>query len=168
MAKKHRQAGTPVLRALQAAGIKYRLYEYEHSSVMEHGYALDTADVLGLDPALIYKTLLIEDEKENPAVAVVPATQKLSLKLMAKALGVKSVKMPAPAKAERITGYVTGGISPIGQKRALRTVIDSDAEKLPQMLVSGGKRSLSVGISPADLIRLTGAKVAPITANKDG
>ena len=94
MAKKHRQAGTPVLRALQTAGIKYRLYEYEHSSVMEHGYALDTADVLGLDPALIYKTLLIEDEKENPAVAVVPATQKLSLKLMAKALGVKSVKMP--------------------------------------------------------------------------
>ncbi|MCI1675812.1 MAG: Cys-tRNA(Pro) deacylase [Ancrocorticia sp.] len=154
-------AGTHALQVLANAGVPYELVEYEHSIHQDHGYALDTAKVLGRDPATIFKTLMaLVDGK--PACAVVPATGMLNLKSLAKALGGKHAQMMEPAKAERITGYVTGGISPLGQRQKVPTVIDSSALEHDTMLVSGGKRTLSVAVAAKDLAALTHATFAPI------
>lgn len=160
-AKKPAQSGTPALQVLQEAAIEYELFEYEHSATMEHGYARDTASVLGIAPEAVFKTLLIEADGQ-PAVAIVPASNLLNLKRIAKALGAKSAQMMDPAKAERLTGYVTGGISPLGQRKLYPTVIDETALLLDQMLISGGKRTLSVKLRPADLATVTKASFADI------
>lgn len=165
MAKKNNkksQSGTQALSVLQASGLPYQLFEYEHSMTMDKGYALDTAAVLGVDPESVFKTLMVEVDG-TPAVGVVQADRLLNLKSIAKALGGKSAKMMDPAKAERLTGYVTGGISPLGQRTLYPTVIDEDAQLLDVMLVSGGKRSLSVQLAPKDLANLTQAIFAPIS-----
>lgn len=164
MAKKSsHQSGTPALQILDAAGVDYQLVEYEHSDVMDHGYALDTVEVLGLDPATVFKTLLAEVDGK-PAVGIVPADSRLGLKALAKAVGGKNAQMMDPSKAEKLTGYVTGGISPLGQKRLFPTVIDATAQALDSMIVSGGKRTLSVSLAPADLAALTKATFAEILA----
>lgn len=165
MAKKNNkksQSGTQALSVLQASGLPYQLFEYEHSMTMDKGYALDTAAVLGVDPESVFKTLMVEVDG-TPAVGVVQADRLLNLKSIAKALGGKSAKMMDPAKAERLTGYVTGGISPLGQRTLYPTVIDEDAQLLDVMLVSGGKRSLSVQLTPENLATLTQAIFAPIS-----
>lgn len=153
---------TPALQVLNDAGVAYQLVEYEHSDVMAHGFALDTASVLNLDPNTVFKTLLVETDSGQPAVGVVPASAKLNLKSMAKAVGAKHAEMMDPSKAERITGYIKGGISPIGQKRKFPTVIDESALNYDAILVSGGKRSLSVSIAPQILAEIINAKFAPI------
>lgn len=160
--KKHTQSGTQALQVLAEAHVDYELFEYEHSATMEHGYALDTAAVLGVDPEAVFKTLMVEADGK-PAVGVVQAARMLNLKRMAKALGAKSAQMMNPAKAERLTGYVTGGISPLGQKTLYPTVIDEDALLVGAMLVSGGKRSLSIRIRPEDLATVIQAHFAPIS-----
>lgn len=157
----HSSGATAALQALNAAGAEYELIEYEHSDVMEHGFALDTVAVLGLDPNTVFKTLMVEADGA-PAVGIVPANHHLNLKSIAKALGAKHASMMDPAKAERITGYIKGGISPLGQRKLYPTVIDSAAEALPQMIISGGKRSLSVKIMPTTLAHLIHATFAPI------
>lgn len=159
---KKNQSGTQALRVLEASGFPYELLEYEHSMTMDKGYALDTASVLGIDPEAVFKTLMVEVDG-SPAVGVVQADRLLNLKSIAKALGGKAAKMMDPAKAERLTGYVTGGISPLGQKTLYPTVIDEDALLLETMLVSGGKRSLSLKVAPTDLANLVGAIFAPIS-----
>ena len=159
--KRSQRVGTPALRVLEEHGIDFELFEYEHSRVMEQGYALDTVRVLGVDPQAVFKTLMVEADGA-PAVAVVQADRLLNLKLFARALGVKHAQMMDPAKAERITGYVTGGISPLGQRTLVPTVIDADAESRDNLVISGGKRTLSILLSPVDLATLTNAIFAPV------
>lgn len=151
--KKHAAGGTPAINTLEKAGIHFEELEYEHAEHMEHGYALDSAEVMGLDPATVFKTLMTTVDGK-PVVAVVPATGMLNLKSLAKAAGGKKAAMMAPEDAERRTGYVTGGISPLGQKIASPTFIDESARELDTMLVSGGKRTLSVRVKPDDLVKI--------------
>lgn len=160
--KADRRAGTRALQALEAAGVAFEVFEYEHSREMDHGYALDSSAVLGIDPARVFKTLLA-DVDGTPAVAVVPATGMLDLKALARAAGGKHAVMMEPAAAERVTGYVTGGISPLGQVRRHRTFVDESARGLEHMVVSGGRRTLSVQVEPGDLLALTGGVFAPIS-----
>ena len=159
--KKTKQAGTPALLAVQSAGIEYTLHEYEHSEHQEGGYALDSARVLGRDPAVIFKTLMTEIDGTT-ACAVVPATGMLNLKSLAHAAHGKRAAMMDPAKAERLTGYVTGGISPLGQRCKATVFIDESALDHPTILISGGKRTLSLELAASDLASILGAAFAPI------
>lgn len=160
-ASKQGRSGTPALRVLEESGVEFDLFEYEHSRIMERGYALDTARVLGVDPQAVFKTLMVEADGK-PAVGIVQADRLLNLKQIARALGAKHAQMMDPSKAERLTGYVTGGISPLGQRTPARTVIDADAELRDYLVISGGKRTLSIRLAPADLADLTKAIFAPI------
>ncbi|WP_124055409.1 Cys-tRNA(Pro) deacylase [Arcanobacterium ihumii] len=164
--KKSTHLGTPALRALNDAGVEYELFEYEHSPVMDHGYALDTSAVLGIEPQYIFKTLLTECDGES-VVAVVPASSQLNLKALAKAADAKAASMMDPSKAEKITGYVTGGISPLGQRSTLRTFIDESALELDMILVSGGKRNLSVRLGAQDLAEAINAQFAIIQTGQN-
>jgi Cys-tRNA(Pro)/Cys-tRNA(Cys) deacylase len=149
------------VRELEAAGIEFTVHEYEHESSRDFG--VEAAEKLGLDPDQVFKTLLVTADGRH-AVAIVPVSGKLSLKSVGKALGAKHVDMCDPAVAERITGYVRGGISPFGQKKRLPTVLDELATLFDVVYVSGGKRGLDLGIAPNDLIAVLGARVADIAA----
>ncbi|WP_124040339.1 Cys-tRNA(Pro) deacylase [Neoactinobaculum massilliense] len=159
--KKQKAAATPALAALNRAGVDYTLLEYEHPLHEDDGWALGSADALDVDPATVFKTLMVEVDGK-PAIGIVPATATLNLKRMAKAAGGKKAVMMDVAEAERLTGYVHGGISPLGQKIKAPVVIDASAETLATMLVSGGKRSLSMRIAPGDLASVTRAQFADI------
>jgi Cys-tRNA(Pro)/Cys-tRNA(Cys) deacylase len=151
---------TPAISTLEAAGVTYTLHEYAHDdSVRDFGR--EAAEQLGLDPDQVFKTLLVTADGE-PAVAIVPVSGKLALKAVGRALGAKRVEMCDPAVAERVTGYVRGGISPFGQRRRLPTVVDEMATLFDVVFVSGGRRGLDVGVAPADLVRLLDAVVAGI------
>ncbi|MFI6576544.1 Cys-tRNA(Pro) deacylase [Nocardiopsis sp. NPDC050513] len=126
-----------------------------------HSYGTDAADALGVPRERVFKTLVAEVDGEF-AVGVVPVSTSLDLKALAAAVGGKRAKMADPGRAERITGYVRGGISPLGQRRRLRTVVDASATELPSVYVSAGRRGLQMELAPADLIRLTEAVTAPI------
>ena len=153
-------SATPATVALTAAGVSFTQHTYEHDPTAR-SFGLEAAEVLGLPPEQVFKTLLV-DTGAGLAVAVVPVAGQLDLKAMASALGVKRVTMADPAAAQRSSGYVVGGISPIGQKRALPTVVDESAELFEVIYVSGGRRGLDLGLSPTDLVRVTGAIVADI------
>ena len=146
--------------ALTAAGVAFTQHTYEHDPAAR-SFGLEAAEVLGLPPEQVFKTLLV-DTGAGLAVAVVPVTGQLDLKAMAAAVGAKRVAMADPAAAQRSSGYVVGGISPIGQKRTLPTVVDESAELFDVVYVSGGRRGLDLGLSPTDLVRVTGAAVADI------
>jgi Cys-tRNA(Pro)/Cys-tRNA(Cys) deacylase len=152
--------GTPATVALQRAGIRFTAHPYPHDPSAV-GYGLEAADKLGLDPDRVFKTLLA-DADGTLVVAVVPVSGQLDLKALAGAVGAKKAAMAEPAVAERKTGYVLGGISPIGQKTAHRTVLDETAELFDTVFVSGGRRGLDLELSPADLIAVTGATVSAI------
>lgn len=152
--------GTPATVALTRAGISYAVRAYEHDPAAE-SFGLEAAEALGVEPGRVFKTLLV-DTGSGLAVGIVPVDRSLDLKAVASALGVKKVTMADPVAAERSSGYVVGGISPIGQKRALPTVVDATAESHSTVLVSGGRRGLDHELSPADLVAVTGAVVAPI------
>lgn len=139
----------------------YRLHEYEHSTHMEQGYAVDSAQVLGFELGEVFKTLMAYADG-RPVVSLVPANAMLNLKSLARAAGAKRAEMMKPEDAERLTGYVTGGISPLGQRKQFPTFIDASAQSLERILVSGGKRSLSLELAPEDLRALTGGVFAPI------
>ena len=146
--------------ALTAAGVIFSQHAYEHDPGAR-SFGLEAAEVLGLPPEQVFKTLLV-DTGAGLAVAIVPVAGQLDLKAMAAALRAKRVTMADPAAAQRSSGYVVGGISPIGQKRALPTVVDESAELFDVVYVSGGRRGLDVGLSPTDLVRVTHAVVADI------
>lgn len=161
MAKKSKPAGgTPATAALTAAGLPFTLHPYEHDPRAE-SYGLEAAEALGLDPARVFKTLMANVDGRL-AVAVVPVSGKLDLKALAKALGGSKAAMADQAAAERATGYVVGGISPVGQKRAHPTVVDESALAHPTVYVSAGRRGLDLGLAPADLVAVTSATTAPI------
>jgi Cys-tRNA(Pro)/Cys-tRNA(Cys) deacylase len=162
MARKHVSQGTPATAALTAARVSFVAHPYSHDPAAA-SYGLEAAEVLGIDPARVFKTLMV-DVDGRLAVGVVPVSGNLDLKAVAAALGGKKAAMADPATAERRTGYVLGGISPLGQRQPSPTVIDESALDLETMLVSGGRRGLDLELNPADLIRLTGARTARIGA----
>lgn len=153
-------AGTPALVTLQRSSVDFTVHPYEHDPAAE-SFGMEAAEALGLDPATVFKTLLAEVDG-SAVVAIVPVTGQLDLKALAATRAGKRARMMEVSAAERLTGYVAGGISPLGQRKPLPTVIDVSAEALDTMYVSGGQRGLDIGIAPADLQRLTGATYAPI------
>jgi Cys-tRNA(Pro)/Cys-tRNA(Cys) deacylase len=162
MAGKRGPGATPAVRALVAAGVPFTEHPYSHDP-SHPSYGLEAAEALGLDPCLVFKTLLASVDGAL-TVAVVPVTSTLDLKALAAALGGKRASLAPAADAERTTGYVVGGISPLGQRKPLPTVVDTGATTLEVMYVSGGRRGLDVGLAPSDLVRLTRAVTAPIAA----
>lgn len=161
MSRKQPPSGTPALVALAAAGVPHTAHAYDHDPRSTVGYGLEAAAVLGIDPEQVYKTLLASVDG-TLTVAVVPVAGKLDLKALAAAVGGKKAVMADPAAAERATGYVVGGISPLGQKTAHPTVVDETVQLFDTVFVSGGRRGLDVELAPDDLIRLTDATVADI------
>ncbi|BCW05593.1 MULTISPECIES: Cys-tRNA(Pro) deacylase [Micrococcaceae] len=162
MAKKMASQGTPATAALAAAGVSFVLHPYSHDPSAA-SYGLEAAEVLGIDPKRVFKTLMVEVEGKL-AVGIVPVSGNLDLKSVAAALGSKKAAMADPKAAERRTGYVLGGISPLGQRQPSPTVLDESALSYDTILVSGGRRGLDIEIAPGDLIRLTKAVTAPIGA----
>jgi Cys-tRNA(Pro)/Cys-tRNA(Cys) deacylase len=153
-------AGTPATAALTALGIRYLEHEYAHDPAVT-SFGLEAAEVLGADTERVFKTLLA-DADGTLVVGIVPVSGRLGLKALAAAVGAKKAEMADPKLAERKTGYVVGGISPIGQKARLTTVLDETAELFDTIYVSGGRRGLDLELAPADLLRATGATVAAI------
>jgi Cys-tRNA(Pro)/Cys-tRNA(Cys) deacylase len=153
-------AGTPATVALARAGIAFTAHAYEHDP-RAAAYGLEAAEKLGLDPDLVFKTLLA-DVDGALAVGIVPVAMQLDLKALAHALGGKRAGMADPAVAERKTGYVVGGISPIGQRTPLPTVLDESAILCETIYVSGGRRGLDLELSPDDLLAVTSGRYASI------
>lgn len=152
--------GTPATRALAEAGVPHVLRTYAHDP-RSVSYGLEAAAALGVEPARVFKTLLA-DVDGSLVVGVVPVDTQLDLKLLAAAVGGKRAAMAEVARAERATGYVAGGISPLGQRQTHPTVVDESALGHASILVSGGRRGLDVELEPAHLTELTHARVAPI------
>ena len=145
---------TPAVRAVKGAGIRYEVHSYEHDAAAR-SYGEEAADKLGVPAVRVFKTLIVAIDGGSFGVAVIPVSANLSLKRFAAAVGAKRVEMAAQADAERMTGYVLGGISPIGQKRLLTTLIDSSAESFPTIYVSAGRRGLELELAPEALRMLT-------------
>ncbi|KZE90356.1 Cys-tRNA(Pro)/Cys-tRNA(Cys) deacylase YbaK [Agromyces sp. NDB4Y10] len=161
MAKKpDATAGTPATVALARAGIRFTALAYEHDP-RAAAYGLEAAEKLGIPPERVFKTLLVSVDG-SLVVGIVPVAEQLDLKALAAAVGGKRAEMAAPALAERKTGYVVGGISPIGQKVALPTVLDESAILHETILVSGGRRGLDLELAPDDLLAVTNGRYAPI------
>ncbi|WP_327291605.1 Cys-tRNA(Pro) deacylase [Streptomyces sp. NBC_01198] len=153
--------GTPATVALEKAGVPFTVHAYEHDPASGLSYGDEAAAALGTSPERVFKTLVAEVDG-TLTVAVVPVAGSLDLKALAAAAGGKRAAMADPAAAERSTGYVLGGISPLGQRKALPTVLDSSALAFATVFVSAGKRGLEVELAPADLRTLTSATAAPI------
>ena len=152
--------GTPATALLAKRKVPHTLHSYDHDPRAE-SFGLEAAELLGLDPARVFKTLVAEVDGRL-AVGVVPVTGQLDLKALAAALNGKKARMADVAAAERATGYVAGGISPLGQKKRLPVVLDASADAFSSIFVSAGRRGLDVELSPADLADLAAAVVAPI------
>lgn len=157
---------TPAIDTAKKAKISFNTHQYEHASGAAYG--LEAAQKLNLDPALVFKTLMLETDggPKALAVAVIPVAATLDLKAAAKALKQKRVSMADPQVAQRLTGYLVGGISPLGQKRGFATLIDQSAESLPTLFVSAGRRGLEIELAPNDLVRATRGQFAPIAKFK--
>lgn len=161
MARRSASGGTPATAALTRAGVPYTLHPYAHASEQRH-FGDEAAAALDVDPRRIFKTLMADAGAEL-VVAVVPVPGHLDLKALAVVVGTKKAALAEPAAATRSSGYVLGGISPLGQRTHLRTVVDSSAEDFPTVYVSAGRRGLQVELAPADLVRLTDATLAPVS-----
>ncbi len=153
-------AATPAIAQLVKERVPHEVLTYEHDPAAP-SYGMEAAQALGLDPMQVFKTLIASVDGAL-VVAIVPVSGQVDLKALAGAVQGKKAMMADPTEAERATGYVVGGISPLGQRRRLPTVLDSSAEEYAVIYVSGGRRGMDIGVSPSDLARLTGAVVAPI------
>lgn len=152
---------TPAINLLRKAGIAHRVLSYPHEPGTA-SYGLEAADKLGLDATTVFKTLLAASEKNELLVAIVPVAGQLDLKALALAAGCKKCEMADKDAAQRATGYLVGGISPLAQKKRLRTFLDASAMALPELHISAGRRGLEVALAPAELVRLTAATLAAI------
>ncbi|WP_449352129.1 Cys-tRNA(Pro) deacylase [Streptomyces shaanxiensis] len=160
-AKKQQQSGgTPATVALTAAGVPFTVHAYDHDP-SHPSYGEEAAEAMGVSPDRVFKTL-VADVDGTLTVAVVPVAGSLDLKALATAVSGKRAAMADPTLAERTTGYVRGGISPLGQRKRLPTVLDASASAHPTICVSAGRRGLEVELSPTDLARLTDATLAPV------
>lgn len=155
--------GTPAIVALEQAGVAYRVHEFD-AEPAQRGFGQAAADALGVEQERVFKTLIATVDDQRQVVGIVPVSGQLSLKELAAAVDGKRAEMCPPDTAERITGYVVGGISPFGQKRHLQVVIDETCVLFDTIFVSGGRRGLDIEIAPDDLIRVLDARVAPIGA----
>jgi Cys-tRNA(Pro)/Cys-tRNA(Cys) deacylase len=154
---------TPAITALDRIGLPYDLLTYElDSSRHDEDVGVAAAGALGLEPAVVFKTLVVELDARSLVVAVIPVGAQLNLKALARAAGARSAHMATTEQAERATGYVIGGISPIGQKRRLPTYLASEAACLEAIFVSAGKRGLELGLKPSDLVQITDAKICAL------
>lgn len=153
-------AATRAIAACEKARVAHTVHEYEHDPRAE-SYGLEAADAMGVDPARVFKTLLALAD-DRLVVALVPVDLMLDLKAVARAAGAKRAVMAPAAQAERATGYVVGGISPLGQTKRLPTFVDDSAAALATMFVSAGRRGLEVELAPADLLAITGATFTPL------
>jgi Cys-tRNA(Pro)/Cys-tRNA(Cys) deacylase len=152
---------TPAVTAAQRAGVRIALHEFEHDPG-SGSYGLEAAARLGVDAGRVFKTLVAKLDDGRLAVGVVPVERSLDLKAMAAALGAKRAAMAGVSEAERATGYVVGGISPLGQRKRLPTALDQSALAFDRIFVSAGRRGLEIELSPADLLRVTGGCSAPV------
>lgn len=152
---------TPAIKLAKRAKISYKIHEYSHDPDCE-SYGIEAAEKIGVAPERVFKTLVVDLGNKVLAVAVIPVSEMLSLKKIAKAAGAKKAVMADKHDVMRSTGYVLGGVSPLGQKKRLKTVIDSSAENFDTIFVSGGRRGLDIELSPSDLQRLTQAQFSAI------
>ncbi|MHA7276728.1 Cys-tRNA(Pro) deacylase [Arthrobacter sp. Hz1] len=159
----HTPQSTPATVALALAGIDFTVQSYAHDPA-SGSYGTEAAAALGVEASRVFKTLVV-DVDGVLTVAVVPVSGTLNLKALATACGKKKAAMANPGAAQRRTGYVLGGISPVGQRQRSPTVVDQSALEFDRILVSGGRRGLEIELAPADLIRVSGALVAPIAAD---
>lgn len=160
------KGGTPAIVVLEQATVEFSVHHFTNDVAPgEHGYGKAAAQALGVDEDRVFKTLLVtlQGGTSTHAVGIVPVSGKLSLKGIAAALGAKKADMLDPVAAERMTGYVVGGISPFGQRKLLPTVIDETATMWDTIFVSGGKRGMDIEVLPHDLIRILSATVADIS-----
>ena len=160
---------TPAVKLLERSGITHRVLTYDHDPTGE-SFGLEAAEALDLDPSVVFKTLIagLDGTRPGHAVAIVPVDTRLDLKALAAAVGAKKAAMADGYDAERLTGYVVGGISPLGQRKQLPTVLDTSAEALPLIYVSGGRRGLDIEVAPSDLLTLVDGRYAPIAVSKTG
>jgi Cys-tRNA(Pro)/Cys-tRNA(Cys) deacylase len=153
---------TPAIAAARAAKIPHDILEYPHDP-RAASYGLEAAVALDLPPATVFKTLVAVTESGKLVVACVPVDRQVDLKALAAAAGAKRCEMADTSAAERATGYVVGGISPLGQKKKLPTIVDASVAVLDRVHVSAGRRGLEIRLAPADLLGLTGGRTAPIS-----
>ena len=161
------KGATPAMVMLERSGIEFAVHAFDHDLVdaEELGYGRAAAHALGVDESRVFKTLLAQSEK-SAVVAIVPVSSQLSLKALAQVLGVKRCEMVPANDAQRITGYVVGGISPFGQKKKLLTVVDESAIDLSTMFVSGGRRGLDIEVAPTEPIRVLDALSGAIATSE--
>ncbi|MGL1931957.1 MAG: Cys-tRNA(Pro) deacylase [Desulfotalea sp.] len=153
---------TPAILVAKRAKVEYKIHEYKHDSRNE-SYGLEAAEKMNVDPMIIFKTLVV-DTGDSLAVAIIPVENSLNLKKIASALKCKKAAMADKQKVQKVTGYVLGGVSPLGQKKSLPTVIDKSAKDLANMMVSAGKRGLEIELAPHDLALLTKATFTDLIA----
>jgi Cys-tRNA(Pro)/Cys-tRNA(Cys) deacylase len=152
---------TPAVNLVKRRRVAHTLHSYEHDPAVA-SYGLEAADKLGIPPAQVFKTLVADLDKGELVVAVLPVSSTLSMKRLARTLGGKKAAMADREAAQRATGYVLGGVSPLGQKRRLRTVLDNSAMAHATLFVSAGRRGLEIEISPQDLVQLTDAAISRV------
>ena len=152
---------TPGINIAKKAKIPYKVHEYAHDPSIE-SYGSEAAKKMGVPEERVFKTLVVRLGTNDLAVGVVPVSSLLNMKLMAKAIGAKKASMAETSDVERSTGYVLGGVSPLGQKKRLKTIIDSSAKKYPTIFVSAGRRGLEIELKPKDLEKLTNGMFAEI------
>lgn len=152
---------TPGINAVKKSKVLHTIHEYSHDESSE-SYGLEAADKMGVARERVFKTLVVSIDNKELVVGVIPVSSMLSMKLIARAAGAKKAAMAEKSDVERSTGYVIGGVSPLGQKKRLKTIIDSSARNHTTIYVSAGRRGLEIELNPTDLAKLTNALLAEI------
>jgi Cys-tRNA(Pro)/Cys-tRNA(Cys) deacylase len=152
---------TPAINTAKKAKINFSIHEYNHDP-QSNSYGEEAAEKLGLEQGRVFKTLVVSNENDRLCVAIVPVSSLLNFKLLAKAIGSKKAGMADKKRVEKITGYVLGGVSPLGQKKKLPTIVHETAQQYETVFVSAGKRGLQIELSPGDLVELTSGKYGKI------
>jgi Cys-tRNA(Pro)/Cys-tRNA(Cys) deacylase len=152
---------TPAINAAKNAKIEYSVHEYQHDPSAK-SYGLEAAEKLNISESMVFKTLVVTINVKELAVCIIPVSSKLNMKLVAKALGAKKASMAEATDVKRFTGYVLGGVSPLGQKKMLKTIMDSSANQHRTIFVSAGRRGLEIELDPNDLLTLTKGVFAKI------